>query len=99
MGSLRPSAGNRTTRGGDEGRDIVGRVLKAVRAAEEEDVERVDSVRVRSGFPHPPTNRDEAGAGSVVTECREDTEFFLDSIRSWLDDDTAVGESLNEPDI
>lgn len=63
--------------GGLEGRDAAGSMLRALSAAEEDELEMVDIVRERSGciFPAaltpPPKNREE-GAGRVATECNEE---------------------------
>ena len=65
-------------------------MLRAVRAADEEDVDIEDSVWVLSPFVLLLLGRE--GAGSVAIECREEIEPFRDGKRSPLTVDVSDGD-------
>lgn len=70
-----------TVRGGVPGRDAAGNVFSDASAADEDDVEIVDKVRVRSTArsirEREPTTLLDEGAGSVATECTDEKDAFL----------------------
>lgn len=68
------------------GRDIVGIAFRDVRAAEDEELEMVDMVRVRSGMDLMPMNRLGDGTGRVATECNDEMDDFRDGRElGWAD--------------
>ena len=82
--------GNRTIIGGVPGLEVAGSMLRAVRAADEEDVDIEDSVWVLSPFVLLLLRRE--GAGSVAIECREEIEPLRDGKRSPLTVDVSDGD-------
>ena len=61
-------------------------MLRALNAADEDELEIVDIVRVRgSWFPRPPPKKRDEGAGSVATECKDEMDPFRDGIRLVVD--------------
>lgn len=78
------STGKWEVNGGVPGRDIAGSALSDESAAEDEDTEIVDSVRVRSprGVRLPKALADCDETGIVATECADEMDVRL---RDWRD--------------
>ena len=72
--------------GGVAGLETAGSILRALSAADEDELEIVDIVRVRAScFTLPPPKNREEGAGSVATECSDEMDPFRDRIQLVVD--------------